>query len=124
MAKTDRIVLATGKGKKGVWFETGSLKSVLAALATCTDDSLAQWGLGPKQHRSYVPPAMCNTVEPATFFLRNYPERAAANRKSGVFSFRVIIEPVGTVPCCHIEARTKAGDLDPRCKDIVRICEV
>jgi len=51
-AKTDRIVLATGKGKKGVWFETGSLKSVFAALATCTDDLLAQRGLGPKQHRS------------------------------------------------------------------------
>jgi len=66
---------------------------------------------------------MCNTVELATIFLGNYPKHAAANRKRGVFSFRVIAEPDGTVPCCLIAARTKAGDLDPRCKDIVRIAK-
>lgn len=122
-AKADRIVLSPGKGKPGIRFETGKLKSVFAAMNTCTDDLLARWGLDPVQHRSYTPPVFRNAMELATQLNRNYPARAAANAESGIFSFRVIVEADGSISSCHIEARSKVQDLDPRCKDILRIAK-
>lgn len=122
-AKADRIMIGAGKRKKGVWFETGSLKPVFAALNTCTTDLLTQWGLDPVQHRSYVPPVFRNGMEFAIYLNEHYPKRAATNGEGGIFSFRLIIEADGTVSSCHVEARTKVYDLDPRCKDIVRIAK-
>jgi hypothetical protein len=120
-ARADRIVLTNGKGQKGVWFETGSLTPAFAALNTCTDDLLKQWGLDPQQHRSYIPPVMRDAKLLTKLLLRDYPTRAVSFGESGFFSFRVIVEIDGTVSSCHIEARTKVNYLDPRCEEVLRI---
>lgn len=119
-ATADRIVLANDKGRKGVWFETGSLQPAFAALNTCTEDLLAQWGLDPQLHRSYTPPVMRNPEAMSKLLLKDFPTRAVAFGESGFFSFRVIVETDGTVSSCHIEARTKVNYLDPRCEEVLR----
>lgn len=122
-ATANRIALDLGKGKPGIRFETGALKSVFAALNTCTDDMLTQWGLDPAQHRAYVAPVFRNAMAVVTQLQKTYPRDAAVNRESGIFSFRLIIEADGTISDCQIEALTKVNDLDPRCREVIRIAK-
>lgn len=123
-ATVNRIVLATAKGAPAIAFETGNMKEAFAALNTCTDDLLAQWGLDPQQHRAFRPPMLANGVELATHLQRNYPVAAARKGESGVFGFRLIVEPDGKVSSCHVEASTRVTELDPRCDAIVRIARL
>lgn len=123
-ATVKRIVLSDGKGNKAISFETGNLKDAVAALNACTSDLLSQWGLDPEKHLQYQPPRLTNYRQVAESVARNYPSRAADKGESGVFTLRLIVEADGTISDCHFEARTKVTELEPQCRQILRLAQM
>ena len=123
-AMVGRIVLADGNGNKAISFETGNMKAAIAALNTCSSDLLTQWGLDPEKHRQYQPPRLINFRQVADSITRNYPSRAAEAGESGVFTLRLIVEADGTISDCHFEARTKVTELEPQCRQILRLAQM
>lgn len=116
-AKIDRIVIE--RSGKVLAFETGNLKEAFAALNTCTEDLLDEWGLDTAAHRSFVPVKWLNESEIVRRIVRRYPVSALNRGEQANFSMRVIVDEGGNVADCQIDAATEADRLDsPACQEM------
>lgn len=115
----DRVVLR--RGKVVLSFETGNLREAMAALNTCTDDLLAQWGLDPAAHRTYVPPVWSNQDAVTARIVAAYPSAARQSGEQAIFRLRATVEADGSVSDCLIEESTVTQRLEsPACKEMQR----
>ncbi|MEO0056605.1 MAG: hypothetical protein RIT17_35 [Pseudomonadota bacterium] len=115
----DRVVLR--RGKLVLSFETGNLRDAMAALNTCTDDLLLQWGLDPEAHRNHAPPVWTNESAVTERIIAVYPWAANNIGEQAIFRMRVIVEPDGSVSNCLIGASTVTRQLEsPACKEMQR----
>lgn len=116
-SKIDRVLIE--RANRALSFETGNLEDAFAALNTCTDDLLTEWGLDPQKHRSYQPAEWLNPEEIAKRIQRRYPLTARNRGEQAIFKMRVIIDEKGTMTDCEINAATEAKNLEsPACEEM------
>lgn len=90
--------------RKDLRFETGSLGPAMAAMRTCLDDLLVQWGIDPEAHKALSSIAIRqNFEEVAAEVGQNYPRRAINKEKNGLVRVRLAVSPQGRVASCHIQ---------------------
>lgn len=119
VATVDRVVLH--RGKTVLSFETGNMKEPFAALNSCTDDLLVQWGLDPAAHRSHVPPKWTNESAVVQRIIAVYPSAARRTGEQAIFRMRVTVEADGSVSDCLMEESTVTKRLEsPACKEMQR----
>ncbi|WP_162935711.1 energy transducer TonB [Tsuneonella amylolytica] len=110
-AQIDTLVI--GKpGKRSVRLALGSMGKPMAALRTCVDDLVRQWGIDVEAHRSLTR-SVIPLDSPAKWIGANqYPLQLLRNGDQGLVYFRLIVEPDGTPSKCHIQATTRAKGFD------------
>lgn len=115
----DRIVLR--RGGRIISIETGNLAAPIEALNNCTSSLLAEWGLDPDQHQSYVRPVWLNEDAVVRRITDKYPRAALSRGEQGIFRLRVIVETDGSVSDCHLEKSTRTESLEsPACDEMMR----
>jgi TonB family protein len=118
-ATIDRVVLR--RGKDVLSFETGNMAEALAALNSCTDDLLKQWGLDADAHKNHVPPVWTNEALVTQRIVAVYPTAARSVGEQAIFRMRVTVETDGSVSDCLIEESTVTRRLEsPACKEMRR----
>ncbi|MEQ1498447.1 MAG: energy transducer TonB [Novosphingobium sp.] len=105
------------KGGKAYRLETGSMAAPMAAMRTCTDDLLVQWGFDPKVQATLSRQAQ-PASNPGTWFRSgDFPEKALHRGQNGIVRFRLDVAPSGAVTGCRILFRTNPDEFaDLSCK--------
>lgn len=105
--------------RRDLRLETGSLGPAMAAMRTCVDGLLAEWGIDLELHKTLSRGAVRqNFGELAAEVSKTYPASARFKKKNGLVRVRLTVSPAGRVASCHIqdeyggeEFRTAACDI-------------
>jgi TonB family protein len=98
------------EGARTFRLQLGSMGPPMKAMRDCTDNLVSSWGLNPAQQAtlaSYPVPL----GSPATWMTSNdYPRTALSRGHNGFVTFRLGIDPRGSVTSCHIQEETQPAD--------------
>jgi TonB family protein len=111
-AKGDDVLTIAARTLRPVAFQLSGFVKVMAAFATCNDDTLKTWGVDPaERQRAATPPA---AVDDRSQWIRasDYPSTALRERRQGttVILFRIGTE--GRVDQCRAVVTSGAKELD------------
>lgn len=111
-AKADDVLTITARTMRPVAFRLSGFVKVMAAFATCNDDTLKTWGVDPaERQRAVTPPG---AVDDRSQWIRtsDYPSSAMRDRRQGttVILFRIGTE--GRVDQCRAVVTSGFKELD------------
>lgn len=97
------------------WYrlKTGSMKSIMAALRTCTDKVVESWGYSPAEQRALSRPATPTENPRRWLGSFDYPQSMLNSGSMAIVESRLDIDETGQVAGCHINSATlpqKASD--------------
>ncbi|WP_322290663.1 TonB family protein [Allopontixanthobacter sp.] len=114
-AERERAVswLSISRGKRHyVIFDLGSIAQPFAAMRSCTDNLLKQWGIDVARHATLSrEPKPVNS--PGTWVTANdYPYKMLRAGQRGIVHFRMIVDETGKPESCHIQQSTRPKEFD------------
>ncbi len=107
--------------KQSVQLELGSMAKPFAALSTCIDELMTNWGIDVEKHKT-----LSRTAQPASdpgrwVIPNDYPTDMLSRGQPAVVQFRVDIGPAGEINGCHIQKTTRPKDFDDAvCKSLMK----
>jgi len=109
------------KGKPSLRLKLGSLGKPMAALRTCTDDLLANWGIDLAAHRGLTRPAIPVGSPGDWLTSSDYPDEPLMARQPGLVQVRLSVGVDGKPTDCFIQQSTRgAGFATTVCQALMR----
>jgi len=110
------LSLSTGLASP-VQFETGSLRAPIAALQTCSDDLLKEWGLDPEQHKTMTASVVPNPNPDGVLPQGTIPFTEFGKLNGGANDVRLVIGADGKPSSCTVRSPSLAATVNERiCK--------
>ncbi len=110
--------------KQPVQLELGSMVKPFAALSTCIDELMANWGIDVEKHKSLRRAAQ-PASNPGRWVIPNdYPTDMLSQGQPALVQFRVDIGAAGEIKGCHIQKTTRPKEFDDAvCKSLMKRAE-
>lgn len=101
-----------GASRDRVVLETGPMDRPMAALRSCTDDLLTQWGVDVAAHKTLTRPVAPKGNPQFWVTSDDYPNSQLISGTQGLIQFRLSIDEEGRVSDCHIQQSTRPAEFD------------
>jgi TonB family protein len=98
--------------RKDLILETGPMDKPMAALRTCSWDTVKLWGLDVDQQKSLSRRAYPKRGPHTWFHARDYPKEMLRGGYEGIVNFRLVIDEAGRPTTCHVQKSTRPQEFD------------
>lgn len=108
-------------GKATIRLDIGAMGKPMAALATCTDALLRDWGVDVAAHRALSRKAIPASNPGRWLNSGDYPSNMLMSGYQGLVHFRLIVDEAGKAKSCHIQQSTRPEEFEQAvCKGIMK----
>jgi TonB family protein len=110
-----------GKKKQALILQFGPMHKPMAALSTCIDTLLKDWGLDVEKHKSLTR-LVTPVNNPGNWVKsRDYPADMLFEGQPAVVEFRLDVDGNGNVTGCHIQETTRKKEFDDAvCRSLMK----
>jgi TonB family protein len=92
--------------------DTGPMDKPLAALRTCSWDTIRSWGLDVEVQKRLARKAQPTRQPFSWFSADDYPDEMVRQGRQAIVHFRVIVDEAGKPASCHVQVSTRPEAFD------------
>lgn len=107
--------------RKPLQLETGSMRAAFAAMDTCIDHLMTQWGIDTEKHKSLTRHVVPKQSPAKWVVSSDYPMDMLLSGQPAIVEFRLSVGDDGVPTACHIQSTTRPKEFDNAvCKSVMR----